>query len=146
MNNDATDFYEGDIYDAELYNFDNLNTGAEVDAGVSAGMLAAYAAAVVLIIAAMWRVFTKAKQPGWAAIVPIYNMYVTLKIIGRPWWWLLLMLIPFVNIIIGIVVAYELAKAFGKGVGFAILILILPFIGYPMLAWGSATYRGVPKH
>src|SRR5439155_7951145 len=75
--------------------------------------------ALVLIVA-MWKVFTKAGQPGWASIIPIYNLYIWCKIVGRPWWWILLMLIPFVNFIICIILCIDLAKSFGKGVGFGI--------------------------
>ena len=46
----------------------------------------------LLMIVAMWKVFTKAGQPGWASIIPIYNLYIWCKIVGRPWWWILLML------------------------------------------------------
>ena len=61
-----------------------------------------------------WKVFTKAGQPGWAILIPFYNTYVLLKIVGRPGWWLVLMFIPLVNIVIAIIVAIDLAKSFGK--------------------------------
>src|SRR5690348_14170664 len=77
-----------------------------------------YLAFTILMIAAWWKIFTKAGQPGWASIIPIYNLYVWCKIVGRPWWWILLMLIPFVNFIILIILIIDLAKSFGKGVGF----------------------------
>jgi hypothetical protein len=101
-----------------------------------------YCAVIILMIAAMWSVYAKAGQPGWAAIIPIYNLYVLTKIVGRPWWWLLLMLIPFVNIVIEIIVIHGLSKSFGHGVGFTIGIIFLPFIFLPMLAFGSSEYRG----
>jgi uncharacterized protein DUF5684 len=97
---------------------------------------------IVLMIAAMWRVFSKAGQPGWAALIPIYNVYVMCKVAGRPGWWLLLMLIPFVNLIIAIILSVDIAKRFGKGVGFAIGMVLLPFIFWPILAFGSAQYEG----
>src|SRR5258707_8510753 len=96
----------------------------------------------LLLIVAMWKVFTKAGQPGWASIIPIYNLYVWCKIVGRPWWWILLMLIPFVNLIIAIILLIDLAKSFGKGVGFGIGLLLLPFIFFPILGFGSAQYQG----
>jgi hypothetical protein len=102
-------------------------------------------AVVVFYIACLWTIFTKAGQPGWACLVPIYNYYVLLQIVGRPWWWLLLALVPVVNIVIGIIVIVDLAKAFGKGVGFALGLLFLGFIFYPVLAFGSATYGGSNK-
>ena len=101
-----------------------------------------YLAFTILILAALWKIFTKAGQPGWACIIPIYNLYVWCKIVGRPWWWILLMLIPFVNFIIAIILLIDLAKSFGKGVGFGIGLLLLPFIFFPILGFGSAQYQG----
>lgn len=97
-------------------------------------------AIVILIIAGIWKTFTKAGQPGWAAIIPIYNFYILLKIVNRPWWWLLLMLIPLVNLVIAIIVALDVAKAFGKGTGFGIGLVFLGFIFYPILGFSDATY------
>jgi len=93
-----------------------------------------------LMIASMWKVYTKAGQPGWAAIIPIYNIIVLLKIVGKPWWWVIGFLIPFVNFILMIVISVLLAKSFGKGIGFAIGLILLGFIFYPILAFGDATY------
>jgi hypothetical protein len=99
-----------------------------------------YLALVVFIIASLWKVFTKAGQPGWAAIIPIYNAYVLLQIAGRPGWWLLLYFIPVVNFVIAIIVSIDVAKAFGKGGGFGVGLALLSFIFYPILAFGDATY------
>jgi uncharacterized membrane protein YhaH (DUF805 family) len=96
----------------------------------------------ILMIAAWWKIFSKAGQPGWAAIIPIYNWIVWCKIVGRPWWWILLLLIPFVNFIILIILIIDLAKSFGKGVGFGIGLLLLPIIFFPILGFGSAQYQG----
>ena len=101
-----------------------------------------YLAFTILMIAAWWKIFTKAGQPGWACIIPIYNLYVWCKIVGRPWWWILLMLIPFVNFIILIILIIDLAKSFGKGVGFGIGWLLLAVIFFPILSFGSAQYQG----
>src|SRR5437763_12510103 len=101
-----------------------------------------YLAFTILMIAAWWKIFTMAGQPGWACIIPIYNLYVWCKIVGRPWWWILLMLIPFVNFIILIILLIDLAKSFGKGVGFGIGLLLLPIIFFPILGFGSAQYQG----
>jgi uncharacterized membrane protein YhaH (DUF805 family) len=101
-----------------------------------------YLAFTILMIAAWWKIFTKAGQPGWACIIPIYNLYVWCKTVGRPWWWILLMLIPFVNFIILIILIIDLAKSFGKGVGFGIGLLLLPIIFFPILGFGSAQYQG----
>ena len=102
-----------------------------------------YLVVVLLIIISLWKIFVKAGKPGWAAIVPIYNLIVMLEIAGKPLWWFILLLIPFVNIIVLIMVLISFARNFGKGVGFAIGMLILPFIFYPMLAFGDARYQPV---
>ena len=96
----------------------------------------------ILMIAACWKVFTKAGQPGWASIIPIYNWYVLCKIVGRPGWWVILLLIPFVNFMVGIVLCIDLAKSFGKGVGFGIGLILLSVIFFPILGFGSAQYQG----
>lgn len=99
-------------------------------------------AVVVLEIAAAWRVYTKAGQPGWASLIPIYNIVVLMRIAGRPGWWTLLTFIPGVNFIISIVVVLDVARAFGKGSGFAVGMLFLSAIFYPILAFGSSRYIG----
>src|SRR5207248_7204178 len=96
----------------------------------------------LLLIVAMWKVFTKAGQPGWASIIPIYNLYIWCKIVGRSGWWVLLMLIPFVNFIIMIILCIDLAKSFGKGAGFGLGIALLGIIFLPILGFGSAEYQG----
>jgi hypothetical protein len=101
-----------------------------------------YLVVLFLLIVAAWQVFTKAGKPGWACLIPIYNLYVLLKIVGRPGWWLLLYLIPIVNVIIYVIVDVELANSFGKGAGFAIGLILLPYIFIPILGFGSATYLG----
>ncbi|MBN1766709.1 MAG: hypothetical protein JW860_15750 [Sedimentisphaerales bacterium] len=101
-----------------------------------------YLILVVLILAAWWQVFAKAGVPGWAALIPIYNMYILLTIIGRPAWWLLLLFIPLVGFVICVVIYIDLAKKFDKGTGFAIGLLFLPFIFLPILAFSDAQYTG----
>ncbi len=98
---------------------------------------------LVLAIVAMWKIFTKANEAGWQAIVPIWNTLVLLKIVGRPWWWLLLMLIPLVNIIVWLVVAIDLGKSFAKDVVFSVVLLwFLSIIGMLVLGFGDAKYVG----
>jgi hypothetical protein len=99
-------------------------------------------AMVVFVLASVWRVFTKAGKPGWASLIPIYNMVVLLEIVGRPIWWILLMFIPFVNIIVGFVLMMDMAKSFGKGAGFGLGLFFLGFIFYPLLGFGDAQYEG----
>lgn len=96
-----------------------------------------------VVIAGMWKLFVKAGQPGWAAIVPIYNQYVlTTQIAGRPILWFILMLVPCVNIVAAILVMIDVAKSFGKDTGYAIGMVLLPFIFIPMLGFGDAQYGG----
>ncbi|WP_433265212.1 DUF5684 domain-containing protein [Actinosynnema sp. CS-041913] len=100
-------------------------------------------AIAVLMIAAMWKVFAKAGQPGWAAIIPFYNIYVLLKVAGRPGWWLILFIIPIVNIIMSIIVSLDVAKSFGKSGAFGFFGLwLFGIIGYPVLGFGDARYQG----
>lgn len=116
------------------------------DAGGVIGLigLVLMLAFVVFMIASVWKVYTKAGQPGWTAIIPIYNTFVMLRIIGKPWWWFIGLLIPLVNFVVAILICVELAKVFGKGIGFAIGVILLPFIFLPILAFGSATYTRPP--
>lgn len=95
---------------------------------------------VVLAMVGLWKVFSKAGQPGWAAFVPIYNLFVLTQIAGRPAWWVALFLViaPVAGVIIGI----DIAKAFGKSQGFGIGMGLLPFIFYPLLGFSDATYSG----
>lgn len=111
------------------------------EAGAMIGMII-YLLIIIVVLAGYWKTFTKAGKPGWAILVPIYNLVVLLQITGRPVWWILLMLIPIVNIIILILVSIDLAKSFGKGAGFGIGIALLGFIFIPMLGFGSAQYQG----
>ena len=97
---------------------------------------------IVLLIAGFWKIFTKAGRPGWAAIIPIYNLIVLLDIIHKPVWWIILFFIPLVNFIILIICNLELAKIFGKGAGMAIGLILLPFVFVPILGFGSAEYQG----
>jgi Family of unknown function (DUF5684) len=97
-------------------------------------------AILVFMVATMWRIFTKAGKPGWAAIIPIYNVVVMLQIAGKPIWWIIGLFIPFINLVVMILLTVAIAKAFGKGVGFAIGMLLVGVVFYPILAFGSATY------
>lgn len=95
-----------------------------------------------LIVASLWKVFSKAGKPGWACLVPIYNIIVLLDIAGKPAWWIILFFIPLANAIAGILVGLAVAQRFGKGGGFGIGLALLPFIFYPILAFSDAEYQG----
>lgn len=97
----------------------------------------------LVLLASMWITFTKAGEPGWACLIPIYNAVVLCRMAGKPWWWILLMLIPFVNFVVAIMLFIALAKNFGKGTGFGLGLVFLGFIFFPMLAWGDAKYQRV---
>jgi len=99
-------------------------------------------AIVVFYIAASWKVYEKAGQPGWSCLIPIYNAYIMLKIVGKPGWWLLLYFIPIVNIVYLIWTYNMLSKSFGKDEGFTAGLLILGFIFWPILGFGDAKYLG----
>lgn len=110
-------------------------------AGLGAGMMIFCLAIAAFAIIVGWKIFTKAGKPGWAALIPIYNIVVLMEIVGKPVWWVVLFLIPFVNLIVAIIVAIELAKKFGKGTGFGLGLAFLGIIFYPILAFGDAQYN-----
>lgn len=99
-------------------------------------------ALVIFMIAAVWKVFVKAGEPGWACLIPIYNIIVLLKVSGKPVWWIILFIIPFVNFIISLLVSLGLAKNFGKGGGFGIGLWLLGPIFFPILGFGDAKFVG----
>ncbi len=102
-----------------------------------------YSAIIVLMIVSLWKIFEKAGKPGWACIIPIYNIIVMLEIVGKPWWWLLLiMFVPLVNLVLIIWVINLLSKSFGKDEGFTIGLIFLGFIFFPILGLGEAQYVG----
>ena len=116
--------------------------------GGSAGLLAGAGlifmlvilAVVVFYIACIWKIFTKAGQPGWAAIIPIYNIIVYLQVCQRPVWWIILYIIPFVNIVIAIILLFDLARVVGRSGAFAVGLWFLGVIFLPILAFGDSRY------
>ena len=109
----------------------------------SGGMLLVVLAVAVVAIIGLWKVFEKAGQPGWACIIPLYNVYILMKIAGRPAWWLILFFVPLANIVVGIIVAMDVAKAFGQSAMFGFFLLFLfAGIGYLILGFGNYQYRG----
>jgi hypothetical protein len=97
-------------------------------------------AIAVFEIAAIWVLFTKGGQPGWGALIPIFNLYLWLQMANRPAWWLLLYLIPLVNVVIAVIVHLDVAKAFGKSTAFGVLFILFGFIVTPILAFGPSVY------
>jgi len=114
-------------------------------AGIGIVGIIIYLAIMVFFIAVGWKIFAKAGKPGWAVIIPIYNIIVMLEIVNRPIWWIILFLIPVVNFVVGIIVVLDLAKSFGKSTGFAVGMILLGIIFYPMLAFGDAQYQRIER-
>jgi hypothetical protein len=116
----------------------------ENDVGGMVGMVGSLVslAIILVLVVANWKLFTKANQPGWACLIPVYNIYVWTQIVGRPAWWIILLFVPIVNFIVAIILCIDMAKSFGKDALYGIGIAILGIILIPMLAFGSATYQG----
>jgi hypothetical protein len=105
------------------------------------GVWVFYGLFVLLLIVSMCKIFAKAGRPWWAAIIPFYSAWVLAEIAGKPGWWGLLTIIPFVGLVFAILILIELAKRFGKGAGFAVGMILLPMVFTPILAFGSAKYE-----
>jgi len=125
------------------YNYDSSSVGA---VGALMAIIAAMMIPIIIIsvitIIGQWKVFAKAGKPGWACIIPIYNIIVMLEIVGKPLWWVILFFIPCVNIIFGIWTLNLVSKSFGQSEGFTIGLLFLGFIFWPILGFGNYPYLG----
>jgi hypothetical protein len=123
----------------------DMMSGGEAAAAGGIGLVALliYVAIALLMIISLWKVFSKAGQPGWASIIPIYQTVVMLQVAGKPIWWIILFFVPIANIVIAIMMLAGIAKNFGKGGGFVVGMLLLPIIFWPMLGLGSAEYAPV---
>ncbi len=95
----------------------------------------------VLMLISMWKVYVKSGQKGWAALIPFYNQAKMLEMTGEPLWWMALLLIPIVNVFVIIAVTNRLSRAFGHSGWFTAGLLLLPFVFWPILAFGSSQYR-----
>lgn len=129
------------------YNYyQNYNTG---DFGpYLTGLLIFFAVIMIIALAigiittiSWWKIFEKAGKPGWASLIPFYNVYIMLQITALPEWLIILLIIPYVNAFAGTVIyifmAINLAKAFNKDTAFAIGLVLLPFVFYPILGFSS---------
>lgn len=101
-----------------------------------------YLAFLALILISFWKIYEKAGRKGWEGIIPIYNIYVMLQIVGKPGWWLIMYFIPIVNIVYAIWTYNMLSKSFGKDEGFTIGLVLLGIIFFPVLAFSDAHYLG----
>ncbi len=128
--------------------YTDIDYGSSSGAAGLTGAIAAFIGVVwiiamgmyVLQIIAMWKIFTKANKPGWASIVPVYNIYTLLQIAEVPTWYLLLLIIPVANIYATFKMYIELAHKFGKDTGFGIGLVLLNPVFILVLAFGNATY------
>lgn len=131
--------------DATLYATDHT--------GLIMGMLSSILMAVslatlvfcVISVIANWKIFKKAGEPGVAAIVPFWNTAVLFRMTWGKWYFMFLMLVPLVNIVIGIMTMFKLAKVFGKGIGFGFGLLFLSPVFLLILAFGKAQYAGMNR-
>lgn len=97
-------------------------------------------APTVFMLVTMWQVYAKAGLPGWGILIPFYNLFLFVKLAGKPGWWLVLMFVPFVNAVVGFILLFGVAKCFGKSGAFAVGLIFLGFVFFPILAFGSAEY------
>ena len=110
--------------------------------GFLAAMWLIVVAIAVISIIAMWKIFEKAGHEGWKAIIPFYNMYILTEISGLNGWLFLISLIPGIGTLIwAIMVAVNLAPAFGKETVFAVGLILLPLIFELILAFSDAEYQ-----
>lgn len=99
-----------------------------------------YFGVVALMIISMWKVYEKANKPGWAAIVPVYNLIILLEIAKKPTWWVAMYFVPIANIVFMIMTMNGVSKNFGKDEGFTVGMVLLGFVFWPILAFGNASY------
>lgn len=120
-------------------------TPSSTSSGISAFWIIAYLVFVVALVVASWKIFVKAGEEGWKSIIPIWSSIVMLRIVGYSPWYFLLFLVPLVNFVFIVVVAYKLAKSFGYGVGMTILEFVFG-IGTLIIGFGEAKYLGPDGH
>jgi hypothetical protein len=100
--------------------------------------------AVVLTFVGMWAVFAKAGLPGWKSLVPIYNGVVLCRICGLSGWFVLLMLVPLVNLFAFIYLSHRLSASFGRGLGTTVGLICLTVLFLLILGFGDARYGAAP--
>lgn len=132
--------------------YTDIPTDFSMDSSVAGVLLAAFGMWTLFIcliaifkVIYTWKIYVKAGKPGWASLIPIYNVYVKLQFLNMPWWFLLLLLVPALNFAIIVLMDINMAKKFGKDIGFAIGLILLPIIFMPILAFGKSTYNPMIK-
>lgn len=138
------------VMDSYDYSYTTTSAANGPDAGVFLALIPVYILFVVVLFVALWKVFSKAGKPGWAALVPFYNAWVLAEIAGKPGWWglgiILVNLVPFVgpaiSLVVSLLISLEIAKKFGKSPVFGVVGLwLFSLIGYLILAFGDAKYQ-----
>ena len=104
-----------------------------------------YLSIITFVIISMWKVFVKAGQPGWACIVPIYNILIMLKIANKPWRWIFMFIIPIANLVFAIMLLHRISLSFGKGGGFTVGLLFLGIIFWGILAFDKSEYKMIEE-
>ena len=128
-----------------MYEYDYEIVSNNITGGLFAGYTIVVLALGILGLVCNWKIYAKAGQPGWGALIPIYNVYLLFKITWGNGWYFLLTLIPIANVVIAILTQVKLAKVFGKDGGFAVGLIFLSFIFLPILAFDKSEYVGVPQ-
>jgi hypothetical protein len=106
--------------------------------GLSTGLMLFWLVFMVFFVVCYWRIFEKAGKPGWASLIPIYSTIVMLEIVGKPWWYIFMFLIPIYGwFILPIMLLHDFSKSFGKDIGFTLGLLFLGFIFIPILAFSK---------
>jgi hypothetical protein len=103
--------------------------------------LFAVLALTIVIFAGFWKTFEKAGEPGWAGLIPIYNLYVLVRVSGNAWWWFILFFVPLVNFFATVKISIDIAGKFNRGVLFGLGLTFLSFIFYPVLGFGDYQYQ-----
>ncbi|MEE1946124.1 DUF5684 domain-containing protein [Pedobacter sp. KR3-3] len=124
------------------YSSEYSSAGASIFAGIFLTIWLISLVLGIISIAGMWKTFEKAGKPGWAAIIPIYNIYVMIEIVGKPSIWLLWCILPCVNFVFCIWLLNLMSKSYGKSEGFTVGLFFLGFIFWPILGFGDAKYLG----
>ena len=121
---------------------DVFNYIIDPDVALSPAMIVVSIVLGLIGLISHWIIFKKADEPGWASIVPLYNAFVMFRIAWGNGWKVLWLLVPLVNVVVAIILQTKLARSFGKSTGFALGLIFLPIIFYPILAFGEARYQG----
>ena len=89
-------------------------------------------------VVGLYKIYEKAGYPGWYILIPFYNFYIWLKIIKKPLWWYIFLLIPFINVFTVLLMIVEIVKCFGKfGLGAQALSVLFPYVYLPYLGFSQ---------